>query len=207
MNFITYVVNKPQNFKKLKSVKQSFFGRGTDASVFLYNEKPNGLVHLILKLNDEYLIRTKLFSEYTSIPFDHYINVFFNLSSSTLFIEESLGAYLDVAIEYLQRAAKIQVERKKIALDTFIKLSEKYSGNADIIRLEYLSKESDEEVTLEYTSMLKFQKLKNDFEQIDFMSWRFNEFYASINMTGKVKVDNSQDEFLVKFLGELSNEI
>lgn len=175
--------------------------------MFLYNEKPNGLVHLILKLNDEYLIRTKLFSEYTSIPFDHYINVFFNLSSSTLFVEESLGAYLDVAIEYLQRAAKIQVERKKIALDTFIKLSEKYSGNSDIIRLEYLSKESDEEVTLEYTSMLKFENLKNDFEQIDFMIWRFNEFYASINMTGKVKVDNSQDEFLVKFLGELSNEI
>ena len=55
--------------------------------------------------------------------------------------------------------------------------------------------------------MLKFEKLKNDFEQIDFMIWRFNEFYASINMTGKVKVDNSQDEFLVKFLGELSNEI
>lgn len=207
MNFITYKVDKPNNLKKMKKVKPSFFKRGSDASVFLYNEKANGLTHLILKLNDEYLIRTKLFNEYTAIPFDHYVNVFFSLENSNIFIEESLSAYLEVAVEFLEIENKINIERKTIDSDSFFNLTERFSAESDITRLEYLNKETDEEETLNFVSLSEFKKLFKENIQIDFMNWRFKDFYASANRNGKIKLDNSNDEFLVKWLGVFSNEV
>lgn len=207
MNFISYTVDNSKKLKKLKKEKPSYFKRGEKASVFLYNEQPNGLVHLILKLNDEYLIRTRLFDEYTSIPFDHYINVFFNIETSNIFIEESLSAYLQVAIEFLEEKNDVCINRKQLTNEVFLNLTNKFIDKSQITRLEYVNNEDDIDKNLEFVSIKEFEELKQKDITIEFMTWRFHEFYASANINGKIKLDNSNDEFLVKWLGVFSNAI
>lgn len=207
MNFITYESNNAKALKKLKKIKPSYFGRGDKANVFLYDEKSNGLTHVILKLNDEYLIRTKLFEEYTAIPFDHYINVFFNLKKPNIFIEESLSAYLDVAIEFLESESKINIKRKEIKNNSFINLNNRFYNSSQITRLEYLDKKTESDVTLDYVSNAIWEGLSMSEIEIEFMNWRFPDFYASVGNNGKLKLDNSNDEFLIEWLGVFCNEI
>lgn len=207
MNFISYKVDNSRKLKKMKKEKPSYFKRGEKASVFLYNEQSNGLVHLILKLNDEYLIRTKLFDKYTSIPFDHYINVFFNIKNSNVFIEESLSAYLQVAVEFLEDRNGVSIDRKILTNEVFVNLTNKFVKDSNITRLEYINKEEDIDRELEFVSEEEFKKINQKDIVIEFMTWRFSDFYASANINGKIKLDNSNDEFLVKWLGVFSDVI
>ncbi|MEG0294322.1 hypothetical protein [Enterococcus sp.] len=207
MNFISYKVDNSKKLKKMKKEKPSYFKRGGKASVFLYNEQSNGLVHVILKLNDEYLIRTRLFNEYTSIPFDHYINVFFNIRNSNVFIEESLSVYLQVAIEFLEERNGVSIDQKILTNEIFINLTNKFLNNSSVTRLEYIDKIDDIDKELEFVSEKEFKRLIQNDITIEFMTWRFSDFYASANINGKIKLDNSNDEFLVKWLGVFSDVI
>lgn len=200
MNFISYTVDNSKKLNKMKKSKPSFFRRGNKASVFLFNEKDNGIVHVILKLNDEYMIRTRLFEEYTSIPFDHYINVFYNSKNENMFIEESLTAYLDVAVDFLQTENDVSIERKQLSNEIFVELTDQFAGISNITRLEYYDDEIDEDRTLEFVSFSEFSQIAKKNIKIDFMNWRFKDFYASANRNGKIKLDNSNDDFLVKWL-------
>lgn len=152
-------------------------------------------------------MRTKLYTEYASIPFNHYINIFFSTKNSNLFIEESLSVYLKVAIEFLEKESNVDLSKKQINNKHFVSLTEKFKDKSEITRLEYLDYETQEDKNYEFISNLDFSEIIKRNISIEFVNWRFKNFYASLNKNGKLKLDNSNDEFLIKWLEEFSNEM
>lgn len=203
MDFKVYQAVNISNVKKLKREMKSILTRTKDITVFLYNEISPNLVHVVFKMNDEYVFGTRKGDMLNSLPFDHYINAFFHKKKSKVFIEDSFPPYIRMIEEYITNKSHIDLAKMSITKDNYKSLNSNIKGK--INKLEYEFDDGDER--LDFVSQSDFDNITIPDISIFYMLWKVDNRYISVRNTGSIKVDNSDEEFLIDFIGVISNAL
>lgn len=203
MNFILFEVDNPKKLKSLSKNKISFFKKDDDVSLFHFNKMENELFHVVFNISDEYMVSTKKLGNQHHFSYSSLTNFFFDVNSHTTLIEYINKEYLEEVLREIEKRTKSSIRVKNVTNEHFLILQKEFLGK--IKKIEYTN--SDEE-------FLEVENVGNNFIEeninkitIEKMVVFYENQYLSVNSNGKISIDNSDQEYVIKFVKRLINEI
>ncbi|MCA1322455.1 hypothetical protein LC085_21500 [Bacillus tianshenii] len=203
MNFTLYEVDNPKRLKKLSVNKVNFFKKHEDVELFHFNEIEKEMFHIVYHIKDEYQLGTKRVGNQMNLPFTQFINCFFFLESNSFLVEEVLEEYQKDVTLQIQKKANVTIQRKAINNDHFLSVYTSLSGF--IKKLEYVDEE-ESDFYLDSVDEDKFQEIVNEYK-VDRLTMSVDEQFVSIYSNGRISVDNSDENYLIKFTRKIINAI
>ncbi|RYI26644.1 hypothetical protein EVU96_19970 [Bacillus infantis] len=203
MNFTLFEVDNPKRLKKLSVNKVNFFKKHEDIELFHFNEIEQEMFHIVYHIKDEYLVGTKRVGNQMNLPFTQFINCFFFLESNHFLVEEVLEEYQKDVTLHIQQKANVTIQRKDIINDHFLSIYTSLSGF--IKKLEYID-EDENDFNLDSVGNEKFRKIINQYK-VDRLTMSVDEQFVSIYSKGRISVDNSDENYLIKFTRKIINAI
>jgi len=203
LNFTLFKVDKPKRLKKLDSNKASFFKRHEDVELFHFNEIELNMFHIVYHLKDEYLVGTKRVGNQMHLPFTQFVNCFFFLDSNYFLIEEVLKEYQSDVTNHIQKKTNVTIERQILENDKLLEIQTNLNGF--IKKVEYKD-EDDDDYYLDAVSSEKLRELADDYT-LDRLTMLIENQFLSVYHNGKISVDNSSENYLIKFTRDIINAI
>ncbi|MGE6895621.1 hypothetical protein [Priestia flexa] len=203
MNFTLFEVDNPKRLKKLSVNKVNFFKKHEDIELFHFNEIEKEMFHIVYRIKDEYQVGTKRVGNQMNLPFTQFINCFFFLESNYFLVEEVLEEYQKDVTLHIQQKANVTIQRKAIINDNFLSVYTSLSGF--IKKLEYID-EDENDFYLDSVSNEEFRKIINQYK-VDRLTMSVDEQFVSIYSKGRISVDNSDENYLIKFTRKIINAI
>jgi hypothetical protein len=203
MRFRILEIDDSKKLLKLSKIKKSFFAKKEDLSLFHFYEIKNNMYHVIFQIADEYLLGTKRSGNYLNVPFSQYINCFFFTNARLILIEDTEEAYIEDIKKFLKEKTNAIANYYEINKNSFEKLVRYLNGF--IKKIEYHDKDGDD-YEAEFVPIEKFLEINLNFT-IDYISLNVDQQFISIYRNGKISVDNSDEEYLIKFAGAIINEL
>jgi hypothetical protein len=203
MRFRILEIDDSKKLLKLSKIKKSFFAKKEDLSLFHFYEIKNNMYHVIFQIADEYLLGTKRSGNYLNVPFSQYINCFFFTNARLILIEDTEEAYIEDIKKFLKEKTNAIANYYEINKNSFEKLVRYLNGF--IKKIEYHDKDGDDH-EVEFVPIEKFLEINLNFT-IDYISLNVDQQFISIYRNGKISVDNSDEEYLIKFAGAIINEL
>lgn len=200
MRFKLLKVNNSDKLLKLSKIKRSFLSKKEDMSLFHYFEVEQDLFHIVMHINDEYLLTTKKNGNYMNVPFSHYINCFFLKNSHYFFIEDIGDGYINDITAYLSKKTNAEFDSIEFNNKQIEKLISYFPGF--IRKVEYKN-QYDDFVDYENITMNQFQNYNLELD-IDFVTFLVNSNFISIYKNGKISVDNSEEEYVINFVKDVT---
>ncbi len=201
MRFKIFKTKNAIHFKELSNIKRSFVSENEELSLFHYFEVEKDLFHVVMHINDEYLLGTKKSGNYMNVPFSQYINCFFLKNSKYFFIEDVGDAYIKDLIAYFTDKTGVTFESFIMTNHQIEKLISQF--DAVIKKVEYQD-EYEEYFDYENPSHDEFISYNNEL-QIDYISILCDSNFISIYKESKVSVDNSDQEYIINFVKEVAH--
>lgn len=203
MNFTLFEVDNPKRLKKLSVNKVNFFKKQEDIELFHFNEIKDDMFHIVYHIKDEYQVGTKRVGNKMNLPFTQFVNCFFFLENNYFLLEEVLEEYQNDLTAHVQEKANVKIERKALENEHFLSV---YSSLAGYIKkLEYKNKDEDD-FYLDSVSEEKFKTIINEYI-VDRLTLSVESQFVSIYSSGKVSVDNSDENYLINFTRKVVNAI
>jgi hypothetical protein len=203
LNFTLFEVDNPKRLKKLSVNKVNFFKKHEDIELFHFNEIEKEMFHIVYHIKDEYQVGTKRVGNQMNLPFTQFINCFFFLESNYFLVEEVLEEYQKDVTLHIQQKANVTIQRKAIINDNFLSVYTSLSGF--IKKLEYID-EDENDFYLDSVSNEEFRKIINHYK-VDRLTMSVDEQFVSIYSKGRISVDNSDENYLIKFTRKIINAI
>ncbi|MGD6967826.1 hypothetical protein ACQCVP_15480 [Rossellomorea vietnamensis] len=203
MNFTLFEVDNPKRLKKLSVNKVNFFKKHEDIELFHFNEIEKDMFHIVYHIKDEYQVGTKRVGNQMNLPFTQFINCFFFLESNYFLLEEVLEEYQKDVSEHIQQKANVSIQRMAIDNNQFLCV---YTSLAGFIKkLEYKNADEDD-FYLDSVSEEKFKNIINE-HTLDRLTMSVDGQFVSIYGNGRISVDNSDENYLIKFTRKVINAI
>lgn len=203
MNFTLFKVNNPKRLKKLNESKISFFKKHEGIELFHFNKMDLDMCHLVYQIKDEYQVGTKRVGNQINLPFTQFINCFFFSNNEYLLIEEVLKEYQDDVLKHIQKKVNVMIENKEINNIQFLNIQSKLQGF--IKKVEYIN-EDEEDIYLDSISTEKLKEISSE-NILDRLTLSIENQYVSIYRNGRISVDNSDEQFLIKFTKDIIDAI
>lgn len=203
MNFNLYKTNDINKLIKLSNKKSKLFLKKDDVDLFHVNKLNKDQTHVVFYISDEYRFGTKKSGDRINVPFDQYVNLFIFSNSPFLLIESINEKYSDLIIKYIE--AKTHCEINKSILNNTEILNIKNKLNGFIKEFEYSG--PDESFIENNLSNEKFNSIMETNITVDFLLLNVEEKLLSITANNKISVNNSDEDYLIKFTGEVINAI
>ncbi|KGX94049.1 hypothetical protein N781_00445 [Pontibacillus halophilus JSM 076056 = DSM 19796] len=204
MNFSLYQVDKPKKLKRLSSNKMSFFkNNDDDINLFHFNEIETGMFHIVYNIEDVYQVGTKRVGNQMNLPFRQFINCFFFIDNEYFLLEETIDQYREDLVKHVETKAGVAIKLKTLNNNDFVKLFSYLNGF--IKRLEYVD-ENEVDYFLNSVSGKEFNEIAENYT-LDRVTLLVEDQFVSIYRKGKISVDNSDEEYLIKFTKEIANAI
>lgn len=195
LNFTTVQVS---NTKKIDSLfKKTLFLKkmqSKDLSVIHSKVFNNDLNHVVFNVEDEYMLSTTKLGHKFNFPYSSWINTFYKHSSKLMFIENEAYEFDKVIISELEKYLDLSVTKNNFSNSLYFKVFEEFKGI--IKKCEYINKD-DEPISLDFTKTEKFYEIINKEYQIDFLTLNFEGKLISIYKSGKVTIDNNDENHLL----------
>jgi len=199
MRFRIFDVDDQIKLKKLSKVKKSFFSKKEDLSLFHFYEVKKSMFHAVFHITDEYLVGTKKSGNYLNVPFSQYINCFFFSDTKLMLIEEMEDAYLKDITNYLNKKTGSIINNYTLTKESLKSLVLKFNGL--IKKIEYQDDFGDDYES-EFMTYEQFLEINGKYT-IEYISLNVGEQFISLYKNGRVSVDTSDEEFLLKFAEEV----
>ncbi|MED4292246.1 hypothetical protein [Priestia megaterium] len=199
MNFTLYEIDKPKRLKKLAGNKVNFFKKPGDIELYHFNEIETDMFHIVYHIKDEYQVGTKRAGNQMRLPFTQFVNCFFFLENDYFLLEEVLEEYQQDVVEHIQRKAGVSIKRKKLENKHFLQVYSALSGF--IKKVEYQDKD-EEDYYLDSINKEKFEDIIENFI-LDRLTISVENEFVSMYKKGKISVDNSNENYLIKFTRDI----
>lgn len=202
MRFSLFRIIDSQAYKGILNIKPIYLSSDEELSIFHQNKLENGLLHVVYNINDEYRVGTKKVGSQYNLPISTYINTFYHVNSSLLFVEDQNDIYTREILNYL-KSKNIESENIELTNAFITKIIK--NNNAHIKKLEYKNSE-DEDIYLGPTPIDTFTKIVGENSIIDYVSLIIKQSFVSLHTKGIISIDSNNQEYLTNFLKELADE-
>jgi hypothetical protein len=203
MNFNLFETNEISTLIKLTKKKSKFFSRKEDVDLFHVNKLNDTQTHIVFYISDEYQFGTKKSGDQISVPFDQYINLFIFSDSPYILIEAINNKYTELVVNYIEKYTKCEISKKYLNNNQIKKIQAELNGF--VKELEYTL--DDESFTEEIMNVDKFNNTLSKDITIDYLLLNVEDELLSIADRNKISVNNSDEDYLIKFTGALINAI
>ncbi|MDY7430598.1 MULTISPECIES: hypothetical protein [Bacillus] len=203
MNFSLFRVDKPSKLKLLSKNKINFFKKNEEISLFHFNQVAKNMFHFVLNISDVYQIGTKRMGNQHNFTYSSLINCFFFLDSDYLLIEKVTSEYESDVVKHISNKTKVKISKHFISNNQFLNVKLKLGGS--IKNLEYYDEEEGD-FFLDFVSEEKLKNIANNYE-IEKITMLVEDEFISIFQKGKISVNNSDDQYLIKFTREIVDAI
>lgn len=182
----------------------SFFkNNDDDINLFHFNEIETGMFHIVYNIEDVYQVGTKRVGNQMNLPFRQFINCFFFIDNEYFLLEETIDQYREDLVKHVETKAGVAIKLKTLNNNDFVKLFSYLNGF--IKRLEYVD-ENEVDYFLNSVSGKEFNEIAENYT-LDRVTLLVEDQFVSIYRKGKISVDNSDEEYLIKFTKEIANAI
>lgn len=203
MRFNILQVNDQNKLKKLGGFKKSFFAKKDDINIFHYYEVENEMFHVVFRINDEHLLGTKKRGNYLNVPFTQYINCFFFLKSKLIVIEQIEEAYVYDIAQFIEEKTGSIISAFKFEKKHFQKMVNFFDGF--IKKIEYYD-EHEDDYEIDFADITQFNEINANYN-IDYISLNVETQFISLYKSGRISVDNTSEEYLIKLIKDVVNEL
>lgn len=211
MNFSLYKLNDENlNISSQKKIfnianqKRSFFKRNQkDVEIFHSNNIKNNMVHIVFHIPDEYHFGTKRKGPEVNVPFSQYINAFLFLDSSYFLLELVNMKYSEEIIQYISQKTRVKPQLSNLDRQNIEKIV--YELNGFIKEIIYNTSDGEEE-TVNSIRFEEFQRINKE-NQIYSILLNVEDKFVSLKENGTISVNNSDDDYLIKFTEVIINAI
>lgn len=203
MNFSLLKVDNPNKLKSLSKNKINFFKKVEveDVSLFHFNKIDNDFYHAVFNISDEYQVSTKKLGSQHNYMYSSLINFFFVKNSKYTFLEFINSEYEKEVLLEIKNRAKVEINKYELNNEDILSILNKLNG--DIKKLKYITRD-EEYKDLDFVSKNDFFKI-SQFEVIEEVTILLENQFITITNRGKISVDNSNEEFLIKFTKRILN--
>lgn len=182
----------------------SFFNNNVDeVNLFHFNEIDTNMFHIVYNIEDEYQVGTKRVGNKMNLPFRQFVNCFFFLENEYFLLEETIDQYQEDIIKHIESKASVSINQTKLENTDFLKISNSLNGH--VKKVEYID-ENNDDYFLESIRGEEFEAIINRFI-LDRLTLLVENRFVSIYRKGKVSVDNSNEDYLIKFTRQIVDAI
>lgn len=203
MNFNLFQTNNIKKLTKLAKEKPKFLSKKDEVDLFHVNKLNEKQLHLVFYISDEYQFGTKKSGERLNVPFNQYVNTFIFFDSHYFLIESINDKYTELISNYIELQTSSKIIKSKLNNGEISKIASRLEGF--IKELEY--SDGEEDYTVESMPSEKLINLLSLDVNIDFLLLNVEDKLISISNYNKISVNNSDEDYLIKFTGEIVNAI
>lgn len=203
MNFSILKVDKPNKLTSLSRSKINFLNKEEDISLFHFNKFDDDLYHVVFNILDEYQVSTRKLGQQHNHAYSSLVNLFFLADSHYVLIEYINKNFQEEVINELMRRTKVIIESPKLNNELLAILY--YDFNGVIKKLNYTSKD-EELLSVDYVNEKDFTEIVSENTVDDFTLLVENQF-IKVSRTGRISVNNSNENYLVNFVKRILNAI
>ncbi|TBX90833.1 hypothetical protein E0M29_09790 [Bacillus cereus] len=203
MKFTIYKVSDSKKLLKITKKRTSFLAKKNGINTFHFNELNRNFYHIVFHIPDEYNVGSKTTGNYINFPFSQYVNSFAFLDSNYFLVESINEGYTKEVLEYI--SAKTGVSFNKVNFDKSVVQRLVLTLDGKIKQLEYVDDDGDDEV-LEHVQKEKFLTIVNHYD-IEYILLNVEDRLISLHQKGVLSVDNSDEEYLIKFTEVIMNAL
>ncbi|MDV6377713.1 hypothetical protein ORD22_05470 [Sporosarcina sp. GW1-11] len=203
MNFNLFKSEECSYYERIVKRKSRFLSqKNNDVDLFHVNKLSPNQLHAVFHISDEYKFGTKNSGDVLSVPFNQYINTFFFSDSSMFLVEAINDNYSNMVIDNLVAKTKNN-QIRKMSLTNRQMLDIVISLDARIKLIEY---ERDDE-SFELENVDSYSEAFEDTNNIHYLLLNVKDKLMSIKMGNTISVNNSEEDYLIRFTGELINAL
>jgi hypothetical protein len=203
MNFSLLKVENPNKLKSLSKNKINFFKKVEDVSLFHFNTIDNDLFHAVFNISDEYQVSTKKLGSQHNYIYSSLVNFFFLQQTNFAFLEYVNSEYQDEVLSEIRNRTKVHISEYELNNKQITLIIDKLEGN--IKKVKYIT-EDEEFKDLDFISKEKLLSISQS-NKIEEVTILLENQFITITNNGRISVDNSEEEFLVKFTKRILNAI
>ncbi|MBX7001871.1 hypothetical protein P9384_02435 [Bacillus pumilus] len=203
MNFSILKVNHSLKLKTLGKNNINFFNKKDDISLFHFNQLDKNMFHVVFNINDIFQTGTKRTGNQHNFTYSSLVNCFFFLDNDYLLIENVTTEYVEDVISHIEQKTKTKIHKVKLSNDQFCSIKNVLDGS--IKKLAYVNMDEDD-IEHEFVNNDEFLKIIESYK-VENMTILAESEYVSIYRMGKISVNNSDDQYLIRFTREIVNAI
>lgn len=203
MNFSVLKVDNSPKLKILGKNRINFFNKKDDISLFHFNQLDKNMFHVVFNINDIFQTGTKRTGNQHNFSYSSLVNCFFFLDNNYLLIENITAEYVDDVIRHIEQKTKTNIDKTRISNKQFSSIKDALEGI--IKQLEYVNEDGDD-IYLDFVSNDLFSNIIENYK-VEKITILAEIEYVSIYKKGKISVNNSDDQYLIRFTRAIINAI
>ncbi|HDR7432660.1 hypothetical protein [Bacillus albus] len=203
MKFNIFKVSDSKKLLKITKKRTSFLAKKTGINTFHANELNHNFHHIVFHIPDEYNVGSKTGGNYINFPFSQYVNSFVFLDGNYFLVELINEGYTKEVLDYINQ--KTGVSFDKINFDSNVINRLVSTLNGKIKQVEYVNEEGDDQV-LEHVKQEQFLQIVNNYD-VEYVLLNVDDRLISLHNRGILSVDNSDEDYLIKFTEVIMNAL